>query len=94
MKLSTAKAFCELPTERQNITGTWVFLRMQSTLRLATAIGQVGQALHRLALDAVLDLAVARASAGSSRPPCAMSQAARLPSALRPAAKRMAACGR
>ena len=37
MKLSSAKAFCELPTERQNMTGTWVFFRMQSTFTLATA---------------------------------------------------------
>jgi len=31
MKLSTAKAFCDEPTERQNITGTCVFLSRQST---------------------------------------------------------------
>ena len=31
MKLSTAKAFCDEPTERQNITGTWVFFRGKST---------------------------------------------------------------
>jgi len=32
MKLSTAKAFCDEPTERQNMTGTWVFLRLTPTL--------------------------------------------------------------
>ncbi len=37
MKLSTAKAFWLLPTERQNITGTCVFFRMQSTVALGNA---------------------------------------------------------
>ena len=46
MKLSTAKAFCEEPTERQNITGTWVFLSAQPTLNASAAIGNVGEALR------------------------------------------------
>ena len=50
------KALCELPTERQNNTGIWVFLSTQSTLVLAT-VGIGRKPLDRHRLDAVLDLA-------------------------------------
>ena len=43
MKLSTAKAFCEEPTERQNITGTCVFLSAHADVQRAGAIGNVDQ---------------------------------------------------
>ncbi len=59
MKLSTAKAFCDEPTERQNITGTWVFLSATSTLSASTSIGRVDEPFDRLRFDAVDDLAPA-----------------------------------
>jgi hypothetical protein len=39
MKLSTANAFCDEPTERQNITGTCVFFITASTLSASLRYG-------------------------------------------------------
>ena len=53
--VSVENAVCELPTERHQSTGTPTSVVCSSTARFGNGIGQVGRALDRGRVDAVLD---------------------------------------